>query len=89
MLLKTQRQELCMEFEIVEEIRDVRVIAAGRGIREIPRLKKHYGGTRWRKLKGIATIRLHNGLLRRAEIHWYEAHGVGKREFKIKRLLNG
>ena len=76
-----------MWFEVVGEISDVEVIAIGKSIREITRLRKFHGRGRWRKLKGIATVRLPDGALSRAEIHWYEAHGVGQREFKIKRLL--
>lgn len=77
-----------MGFEIIGGILEVEVIARGRGIRELARLKRVYGGTSWRKLKGVAHIRLPNGQLRLAEIHWYEAHGVGKREFKRKRYLD-
>jgi hypothetical protein len=76
-----------MWFEVVGEITDVEIIAIGKSIREITRLRKFHGRGRWRKLKGIATVRLPDGTLSRAEIHWYEAQGVGQREFKIKRLL--
>ena len=75
-------------FEIVGDITNLQVIAAGRGIRRLEMLRKRHGGKRWRKLKGDATVRLANGTLRRAEIHWYEAHGVGKRGLKIKRFLD-
>jgi hypothetical protein len=75
-------------FEIVGDITNVQVIASGRGIRRLKTLRKRHGGRRWRKLKGDATVRLVNGSLRRAEIHWYEAHGVGKRGLKIKRFLD-
>ena len=75
-------------FEIVGDITNVQVIATGRGIRRLKTLRKRHGGKRWRKLKGDATVRLANGSLRRAEIHWYEAHGVGKRGPKIKRFLD-
>jgi hypothetical protein len=75
-------------FEIVGDITNVHVIATGRGIRRLKTLRKRHGGRRWRKMKGDATVRLVNGLLRRAEIHWYEAHGVGKRGLKIKRFLD-
>ena len=75
-----------MHFEILGEISAVETIATGAGIREIARLRKRYGRGRWRKRKGIADIRL-SGELARAEVHWYEATGIGKREFKIKRLL--
>jgi hypothetical protein len=77
-----------MYFEVVGEITDIETIAVGSGIRDIERLRKRYGLGRWRKLKGIATVRLTNGRLRRAEIHWYEAHGIGKKRLKIKRFLD-
>ena len=76
-----------MDFEIVGQLRDVETIASGRAIRELPRLRKFYGRGRWRKTKGVATIRLPNGRIGEAELHWYEAHGIGRKEFKIKRLL--
>ena len=63
------------------------VIASGRGIRELARLKKVYGAGRWRKMKGIATVELPDGAAMRAEVHWYERHGLGRREMKVKRLL--
>ena len=75
-------------FDIVSDITNVQVIATGRGIRRLRSLRKRHGGKRWRKLKGDATVRLVNGSVRRAEIHWYEAHGVGKRGLKIKRFLD-
>lgn len=77
-----------MYFEIVSEITEIEVIAKGRGIRELARLRKKYGAGRWRKLKGKARVRLENGNLRYAEIHWYEAHGLGKKRLKIKRFLD-
>jgi hypothetical protein len=78
-----------MYFEIVGEIEQVETIAVGGRIRDNIRLRKQYGEGRWRKLKGIATVRLvEGGELRRAELHWYEAHGIGKRKMKIKRLLS-
>lgn len=77
-----------MHFEIVGYITDVDVIATGRGIRRLKQLRKGHGGRRWRKLKGNATVRLLNGSIRRAEIHWYEAHGVGRKGLKIKRFLD-
>jgi len=77
-----------MDFDIVGKIRDVETIASGSGIREVARLRKFYGKGRWRKRKGIAEIRLADGTLRLAELHWYEASGIGKREFKIKRYLD-
>ncbi|WP_052316156.1 hypothetical protein [Desulfomonile tiedjei] len=75
-------------FEIVGDITDIEVIAVGSAIREIGRLRKQYGESRWRKLKGIATVRLPSGRTRLAELHWYEAHGIGKKEFKRKRYLD-
>ena len=69
-----------MDFEIIGDISDVGVIAVGNSIRELPRLHRLYGRGRWRKLKGAATIRLPNGRVRRAELHWYEANGIGRRE---------
>ena len=77
-----------MPFEIISEITDIEVIAKGRGIRDLSRLRKKYGPGRWRKRKGIAMIRLANGRIRRAELHWYEAHGIGKKEIKRKRYLD-
>ena len=76
-----------MKFELVGSIADVEVIAAGPSVRVRSYLRKAYGRGRWRKMKGIATVRLPNGLLRRVELHWYEAHGIGKRDLKIKRYL--
>jgi hypothetical protein len=77
-----------MPFEIISQITDIEIIAKGRGIRDLARIQKKYGRGRWRKLKGTATVRLENGSLRRAEIHWYEAHGIGKKRFKIKQFLD-
>lgn len=76
-----------MRFHIVGEIAHVETFAAGSGIREIARLRKYYGRGHWRKRKGIARVRLDDGTILLAEIHWYEATGIGKREFKIKRLI--
>ncbi len=77
-----------MHFEIQGDITGIETIATGSGIREIARLRKKYGRGRWRKRKGVATVRLKDGTTVLAEIHWYEATGIGKREFKIKRLLD-
>ena len=77
-----------MKFEILGEISDIETFATGSGIREIARLRIVYGRGRWRKRKGIARIRLSDGSTHLAEIHWYEAHGVGKRRMKIKRFLD-
>ena len=68
-----------MHFDILEDIVGVETIANGSGIRDLARLQKLYGKGRWRKMKGVALIRLQNGRVRRAELHWYEAHGIGKR----------
>ena len=77
-----------MPFEIIGTIESIETIAIGRRIREIHRLRKQFGSGRWRKLKGIADIQLTNGSIRRAEIHWYEAHGIGKKKMKIKRFMD-
>ena len=76
-----------MYFEIAGDLTEVATIATGAGIREIARLRKRYGRGRWRKRKGIADIRLSDGEVVRAEIHWFEATGIGRREFKIKRFI--
>lgn len=76
-----------MKFEVVGQIAHIEVIASGSRVRVRRYLRKTYGPGRWRKLKGIATVRLPNGVLRRVEIHWYEAHSIGKKEFKIKQYL--
>jgi hypothetical protein len=73
---------------IVGEITDVAVIAVGSGIRDISRLRRLYGKGRWRKMKGVAKVRLHTGEIRRAELHWYEAHGIGRKEVKRKRYVD-
>jgi hypothetical protein len=77
-----------MHFEIIGHITNIEPIAVGRAIRELARLRRRYGTGRWRKLKGIATIRLANGRIRVAELHWYEAHGIGRKEIKRKRYLD-
>ncbi len=76
-----------MRFEVVGRIADIEVIAAGVGVRLRRHLRKVYGAGRWRILKGIATVRLPNGALRKAELRWYEAHGIGGKDLKIKRYL--
>jgi hypothetical protein len=73
---------------LLGSIRDVEEIAAGTGIRELSNLRRLFGEGKWRKLKGIATVRLPNGNVRLCELHWYEAHGIGKRKMKIKRFLD-
>jgi hypothetical protein len=76
-----------LDFEILSDITDIETIAAGSSIREVERLRRIYGVGRWRKLKGIATVCLSDGTVCEAEIHWYEAHALGRIEFKIKRVL--
>lgn len=76
-----------MRFEILGQISNVETFATGSGIREIARLRRVYGRGRWRKRKGIASVRLADGAIGMAEIHWYEAPGIGRKEFKIKHLL--
>lgn len=73
-----------MKFEIVGQIEDIETIAIGKSLRVLRILNKKYGRGRWRKKKGVAAVRLVDGSFRRAEVHWYEAHGIGKREIKIK-----
>ena len=78
-----------VEFEVVGEITEVEVIAIGNSIRVLRDLSKRYGKGRWRKLKGIALVRLQpEGHIRRAEIHWFEAHGIGRKRIKIKAYLD-
>jgi hypothetical protein len=77
-----------MKFEVVGPIANVEVIAAGPGIRIRSYLRKAYGPGRWRKMKGTATVRLANGARRAVELHWYEAHGIGQRDMKIKRYVD-
>jgi len=76
-----------MDFKIIGPIQDIEVIAHGYGIKNVNRLNKIYGKANWRKLKGACTIELPNGVIRKAEVHWYEGHGVGKKEVKLKRYL--
>jgi hypothetical protein len=77
-----------MYFEIIGEIENTEEIAAGGRIRDIMRIQKQFGPGRWRKLKGVARIRLQSGKIRKAEVHWYEAHGIGKKKMKIKSFLD-
>jgi hypothetical protein len=76
-----------MQFEIVGEISQIETFATGSGIRERARLRRTYGEGNWRKRKGVADIRLGDGSIRLAELHWYKASGIGRKEFKIKHLL--
>ena len=73
-----------MDFEVIRPARDIETIATGRSLRELPRLRRTYGRGQWRKRKGIATVRLRDGTVHNAEVHWYEAHGIGRKELKIK-----
>ncbi len=77
-----------MNFEIIGNITNIETIAIGNSIRELKRLRKNYGAGRWRKLKGTGPIRLEDGTICEAELHWYEAHGIGKKEIKIKYILS-
>jgi hypothetical protein len=76
-----------MHFEILSEISGIETFASGTGIRENARLRRVYGRGRWRKRKGIARVRLADGTIHLAEVHWYEAAGLGRKEYKIKHLL--
>jgi len=77
-----------MYFEILGDITHAETFAIGTSIRELARLRKRYGRGRWRKRKGIARVRLEDGAIRQAEVHWYEAHGIGRRDFKIKHFID-
>lgn len=74
-------------FKIISEIRDVETIASGQGVYIRRHLERTYGRGRWRKMKGIATVELADGTIDEVEIHWYEAHGIGRKDFKIKRII--
>ena len=76
-----------MELEILSEIENVETIATGRGVHIRRHLNRTYGLGRWRKMKGIATVRLAEGIVCRAEVHWFEAHGIGRKDFKVKRIV--
>jgi hypothetical protein len=77
-----------MHFKIIDEIDKIETIAVAGRIKDIMRLRNQYGSGRWRKMKGVAKVRLQRGSIRKAELHWYEAHGIGKKKLKIKRLLD-
>ncbi len=77
-----------MQFEIIGKIEHQETFASGKGIRELPRLQRIYGKGKWKKRKGIAQVRLANGTIVLTELHWYEATGIGKKEFKIKHYLD-
>lgn len=76
-----------MNFKVLGKIQGVETIAVGHGIRNLKRLNKIYGKTNWRKLKGKCRVKLENGMIIDAEVHWYEGHGIEKKEMKIKRYL--
>jgi len=76
-----------MSFKVIGRIADVETIARGKGVREARRLRKLYGGSRWRKLKGTAKVQFSDGKVCYAELHWYEAHGIGLKETKVKRIF--
>ena len=77
-----------MPFEIVGEITQIETIAVGKGIRDLQRLRRLDGRGRWRKLKAVAMVRVRSGMIRKAELHWYEAHGIGRKEIKRKRYVD-
>lgn len=77
-----------MYFDILGEITEIEIIATGKGIRILSILQKQYGAGRWRKLKGFALVQLPDGSVRQAEIHWFEAHGIGKKKIRIKRFMD-
>jgi hypothetical protein len=76
------------DFEVIGTIDEIQTIATGSGIREITRLRKAFGAGRWRKLKGVAYVRFEDGTIHRVELHWYEAHGIGRKKLKIKEYLD-
>ena len=84
----SRTDDSAVAFEIIGGIEKIETIAVKHSIRELARLEKYYGQGRWRKLKGVATVVLSNREAHAAELHWYEAHGIGRKEFKIKRLLD-
>jgi hypothetical protein len=81
-------KDMGSSFELIGKLEQVEIIAVNLSIRELRRLKDEFGGRRWRKLKGIGLVKFPNGEVRQAELHWYEAHGVGRRKMKIKRILD-
>jgi len=83
-----ERASLVNDFEILSALTNIKTIAVNLSIREQRTLRSQFGGRRWRKLKGTANIRFPNGDIRRAELHWYEAHGVGRRKIKVKQILD-
>jgi hypothetical protein len=77
-----------MYLDIIGEVKEIETIAVGGRIHDIMRIRKQYGPGRWRKLKGVAKVRLQSGRICKAEIHWYEAQGIGRRKMKIKKILD-
>ena len=77
-----------IDFQLLGDVKDIEPIAVNLSIRERKSLQSRFGGRRWRKLKGVALVRFPNGEVRHAELHWYEAHGVGRRKMKVKRVLD-
>ena len=77
-----------MHFQVIGQIEQIETFETGSGIRELSRLRKIYGRGRWRKRKGVATVRLGDGTIRLAELHWYEATRIGRKELKLKRYLD-
>jgi len=77
-----------IKFKIIGKITEIEIIAVGKSIRDLARLRREYGAGRWRKLKGVATVQLVGGTIRLAEVHWYEAHGIGRVDHKIKQYLD-
>ncbi len=78
---------MMVEFEFLSEISDIEIIASGSGVYLRRHLERIYGKGRWRKMKGKATVQLSDGTICKAEIHWFEAHGIGRKDFKIKRVI--
>ena len=77
-----------MQFEVISKIRHIEIIASGKRVRDRRRLNREYGAGKWRKVKGVATVRLSDGTICEAELHWYEAHGIGKKEIKFKKPVD-
>ena len=78
-----------MHFKIIGDINNIVTIASGHGIKNLKRLNRIYGSTNWRKLKGICRVKLNDGIVLNAEVHWYEGHGIGKRKSKSRNIYNG
>jgi len=86
-MLSGKKALMSVGFEIIGDISEIEAIAVGTSIRELARLRRSYGSGRWRKMKGKATVRLPDGTICKAELHWYEAHGIGRKDTKIKEIL--